>query len=441
MAAMHVNPPYSEPLRPQFHFTAKSGWLNDPNGLVYFKGEYHLFFQHNPKEAVWGNMTWGHAVSRDLVHWRQTANAIEPDALGTIFSGSAVVDRENTSGLGAGMVCLYTAAGGTSEESKGQPFTQCLAHSADGRTFTKFSGNPVLGHVEGQNRDPKVIWHAPTKRWVMALYLDGNHYGLFGSANLLSWKRLSTVEMDGTSECPDFFELPVDNDRRQMKWVFWGANGRYRIGGFDGTTFTPETELLPTNFGNTGYAAQTFFNDPKGRRVQIAWHNNSVFPSAAWNQEMGFPTELKLVSTPGGPRLSTLPIPEVRSLYGPRATAHDGFYAVESGLMDVSMAVRVGGAGSLNVQVNGHPIRYDGATHELKALDKVAKVEPSGGLVKLRMLVDRASIEIFAQDGLVTMPLFVLPVDAPKGLRLAMPSDWKVEKIEVHALRSAWSSD
>ena len=170
---------YNEKFRPQFHFTARQNWLNDPNGLVHYDGTYHLFFQHNPAGLEWGNMTWGHAVSRDIVRWKQVENALEPDRLGTMFSGSAVVDWENTSGFQTGpdkpIVLIYTAAGGTSPESEGQPFTQCLAYSSDGgQTWVKYAGNPVLGCIRDGNRDPKVIWHAPTRRWIMTS-LSGCH--------------------------------------------------------------------------------------------------------------------------------------------------------------------------------------------------------------------------------------------------------------------------
>ena len=232
---------YKELHRPQFHFTSQRYWINDPNGLVYYAGEWHLFFQHNPYGIKWGNMTWGHAVSPDLVHWTQLPNALEPDALGTIYSGSAVVDWANTAGMQTGaeppLIAIYTSAG--SEAKPPVPFTQSIAGSNDrGRTWTKHSGNPVLGHIVGANRDPKVIWHAPSAQWVMALYLDGNDYALFGSPNLRDWTRLCDVAMPGVAECPDFFPLPVDGAATRTLWVFWGAAGCYRLGAFDGVDMT-----------------------------------------------------------------------------------------------------------------------------------------------------------------------------------------------------------
>jgi hypothetical protein len=200
---------YREPLRGQFHFSARRGWNNDPNGLVFYNGEYHLFFQHNPYGWAWGNMHWGHAVSKDLVHWEELGDKLLPDGMGPMFSGSAVVDWKNTSGFGQDgkppMVLFYTAAG--------NPTLQCLAHSTDGRNFTKYSGNPVLAQITSGNRDPKVIWHEPSKQWVMVLYveLDGVHtIHFFTSPNLKDWEFVSKT--DGFFECPDFFELPVDGD-------------------------------------------------------------------------------------------------------------------------------------------------------------------------------------------------------------------------------------
>lgn len=205
---------YNETFRPQFHFTARKNWLNDPNGLFYYRGMYHLFFQHNPFGLEWGNMTWGHAISPDLVHWQQLPNALEPDSLGTMFSGSAVVDWENTTGFQQGehppIVLIYTAAGNTSPASKGKPFTQCLAYSIDGgSSWQKYPGNPVMECIRPENRDPKVIWHPSSHRWIMTLYLEGNEFAFFSSPDLKTWSPLHSLFAPESIECPDFFEIPL----------------------------------------------------------------------------------------------------------------------------------------------------------------------------------------------------------------------------------------
>ncbi|MCX7031231.1 MAG: glycoside hydrolase family 32 protein, partial [Spirochaetes bacterium] len=199
--------PYRELLRPQFHFTARANWINDPNGLVFQDGEYHLFFQRNPTGIKWGNIHWGHAVSRDLVHWEQLADALAPDEFGAMWSGSAVVDWKNTSGLGTGrqppIVAIYTAT----KPWAGKRAVQCIAASNDrGRTLVKSRGNPVLPRVAAVNRDPKVIWHESTGSWIMALFLRGCDFALFRSPNLREWERVDNVSMPRTGECPDFFE-------------------------------------------------------------------------------------------------------------------------------------------------------------------------------------------------------------------------------------------
>ncbi len=268
---------YREPRRPQFHFTSRRGWLNDPNGLVYTNGEWHLFYQHNPFGVRWGNMHWGHAVSNDLLHWRELGIAIYPQQFKDwAYSGCAVMDHANTSGFGTPdnppMVVLYTSTG------RGE----CLAYSLDhGRTLTEFAGNPVLTHAE-DGRDPKLLWHAPTRQWVMAVYdiLDrvpgvrGNGrrtIAFHTSPDLKTWTYRSRIE--GYHECPDLFELPVEGGSAgQTRWVLYGADAEYQTGDFDGATFTPDGPKRKVWHGRF-YAAQSFDNAPDGRRVQIGWAN------------------------------------------------------------------------------------------------------------------------------------------------------------------------
>jgi fructan beta-fructosidase len=445
---------YHEQYRPQFHFSPMRNWTNDPNGLVFYQGEYHLFFQHNPTGINWGNMTWGHAVSPDLVHWTQLEHAIHPDKLGTVFSGSAVVDWNNTAGFQTGnekvIVCIYTSAGGTSPESRSQPFTQSIAYSDDrGRTWTKYDGNPVLGHVAGENRDPKVIWHAPTKKWVMALFLDGDRYALFGSPNLREWTKLSDVPPLEASECPDLFELPIDGDAKNTRWVFWGGNNNYLVGSFDGTTFTKEAGPLRFEHGNNYYAAQSYSDVPAvdGRRIQIAWMNGGRYPGMPFNQQMSFPSVLTLRAGPEGIRLCRRPVREIDNIHDRQHSFKD--VALKAGvdplkdisgeLFDIRMEFEPGEAGEVTLNIRGTPVVYNVKEQSLVFLGKTATLEPRGGKVKLQILVDRPCVEVFGADGRLSMSSCFLPPPGDKTLSLtAKGGTAQINSLEVWELKSAW---
>lgn len=453
---MVVDKPYRETYRPQFHFSPKKNWTNDPNGLVYYRGEYHLFFQHNPSGINWGNMTWGHAVSPDLVHWTQLDHAIYPDKLGTVFSGSAVVDQNNTAGFQTGaekaIVCIYTSAGGTSPESKGQPFTQSIAYSNDrGRTWTKYAKNPVLRHIIGGNRDPKVIWHEPTKKWVMALYLDKSDYALFGSKDLKEWDKLSDVPMPGSGECPDFFELPVDGGAVR-KWVFWGGNGNYRLGTFDGHRFRPQTEPIQSRWGANDYAAQSYSDIPRadGRRIQISWMSGGRYPGMPFNQQMSFPREFTLHSTPEGIRLFMVPVREIECLRGAKhawsdlsvQTARAPFSPLEGELWDIDAQIEPGAAQETGLCIRGERVRYDVKAKTLHALGRSAPLVPVAGRIQLRVLVDRTSIEIFADGGRVAMCSCFLPDLLDRSLGVyAQGGAAKWNSLVVYELKSAWKRE
>jgi sucrose-6-phosphate hydrolase SacC (GH32 family) len=437
---------YNETYRPQFHFTARQNWLNDPNGLVFYKGEYHLFFQHNPKGKEWGNMTWGHAVSPDLVHWEQLANAIEPDALGTVFSGSAVVDWDNTAGFAKGeektLAALYTAAG--------KPFTQCLAYSTDrGRTWTKYDKNPVLPHIAGENRDPKVVWHAPSKRWVMTLYKDKNDYAFFSSPDLKTWTHLHDITVPDCAECPDFFPLAVDGDRSKGKWVWTAANGRYLVGTFDGNRFTPEAGPLQVDYGKNYYAVQTYSDIPEsdGRRIQVAWMSGGKYPDMPFNQQMSLPCELKLRSSPDGPRLVRTPVKEIEVLHGDGKEWSD--VTVEPGdnplagltgeLFDIRAEIEPGDATAFGFRCRGEAVTVSLKDRKLTCLSAAANLEPVKGRVQLQVLVDRTSLEVFGNDGRVSLTSCFLPKADNRSLEMfATGGAVKVVSLRVYPLRSAW---
>jgi len=415
---------YKEHLRPQFHFSTRRGWNNDPNGLVYHDGEYHLFYQHNPFGWSYGsdaNKAWGHAISKDLIQWEELSDAIHPDNLGGIYSGSAVVDKFNSTGFQSGVeepiVCIYTSAGGKTPWSKGKPFTQSIAYSNDkGRTFIKYNGNPVQEEIEPLNRDPKVIWHEQTNQWVIVLYLENNVMGFFTSKNLKSWQLQSKYERDFLHECPELFQLSVDGNQQNKKWILYAANGRYDIGQFDGKIFSPESQGIEFHYGNCFYASQTFNNipDEDGRRIQIAWGLNPL-PGMPFNQQMLFPIELALKTTEDGLRIFTLPINEIKKLYGKSWTlketiVEEGQQSILDennfeGLYDISFQFEIGSAKRFGIIINNIQITYEINEERFFCQERHAPLKPVNGRIKFRILIDRTTLEIFANDGQVYMPI------------------------------------
>ncbi len=323
--------------RPSYHFTPLYGWMNDPNGMVYKDGEYHLYFQYNPYGSKWGNMHWGHAVSRDLIHWEHLSPAIARDTLGHIFSGSSVIDKNNTAGYGKNaIVALYTSA----SDKNGQ--IQCMAYSNDnGRTFTKYEGNPVLTPFDGLKdfRDPKVFWFEKGKCWYMIVSAD-RETRFYKSKSLKKWTYVSSFgtglgQQPCQYECPDFFQLPVNGDKKNMKWImtmninpgciFGGSATEYFVGDFDGKNFTcPDAhDVKWLDYGKDHYATVTFSNT--GDRVlALTWMSNWQYANLTpFKQNRGanaLPRELKLFSIADKYYLSENVAPEVTAL---RKVTHD----------------------------------------------------------------------------------------------------------------------
>ncbi len=446
---------YREPLRGQFHFSPKRGWNNDPNGMVFYKGEYHLFFQHNPYGVNWGNMHWGHAVSKDLIHWKEVGEALYPDEFGTMFSGGGVVDVNNTSGLGkAGeqpMVLYYTAA----EKS----WEQGLAYSLDGRNFTKLP-NTILDKITDGNRDPKVIWHEPTKRWVMVLYVteaDNLHtMHFFTSADMKAWTFTSKV-VGGKGddrymhECPEFFELAVDGDENRKKWVLTGANSQYAIGTFDGKTFSPEQERLFSQHGRDYYAAQTFSDEPKGRRVEIGWWRTPTNQGAsAFNQSMSIPMELKLKTTKEGVRLVRTPVIETQKLRGTATkiakeqltpeTANP-LAGVEAETAEIKLTLLPSNDTKLiELMVRGLAITYLVDKQELVIDNVRAHVPLIDGELEMQIFVDRTGVEVFVADGEIFMPVNYNLNAADQNYKLRVDGGkTELKSLELYKLKSIWN--
>ena len=421
---------YKETRRPQFHFSSRRGWNNDPNGLVWFDGEYHLFYQHNPYEIHWENMHWGHAVSKDLIHWEELSNALYPDPLGTMFSGSAVIDKMNTAGWGKNtLVAAYTAAG--------QEQVQCLAYSTDkGRTFTKYAGNPVVGPT----RDPKVIWYEPNQEWSMALYDDAG-IAFHTSKNLKDWTYQSRI--NGFYECPEIFELPLDGNSGNTLWVAYGGSGTYLLGAFNGRTFTPKYGKYRNTYG-AHYAAQTYNNEPSGKRIQIGWGRIEA-RDMPFNQMMCFPTELTLRTTNEGPRLFSQPINAIEELHAKEHNftgmsmkeANEELDAIGHDLLHIKAKLESLSGGQISIHYQGHEYAVMDAD-EINGI-QVPQSKPGSLVFEVEMLIDRTSVELFFQSGRI---VFVNPLLEPKnesGLEIKgdIPNI-KIHELKVYELNSIW---
>ncbi len=463
---------YSEPLRPQFHFAARKGWLNDPNGMVFDGEKYHLFFQHNPLAPVWGNMTWGHATSPDMVHWTQQDHALLPYRIdrqpGTIFSGTAVVDHNNSLGKQRGdqktLVAFFTFAGKPK-------FYQAMAYSTDaGKTWTYWNdGRAVIenqGFDDGE-RDPKVFWHEPSGKWVMVLWVKQNpgKVRFFTSDNLVHWEHASDLDRDWAFECMDMVFLPVDGDKNEMKAVVYDASFDYEVGTFDGREFHTESGPHVAGGGNF-YAAQSFNNMNDGRAVQIGWMrggpNSAEKYGLPFNQQMSFPYELTLHRVGGNLRLFAQPIKEIgnlvdQSLVIENVALGDGENLLATqqpfDLVDLEIEFAPGNAKQLEFRLAGASLKYDAASkrllqqgvddqgnaHEIVVFENL---EPREGVVKLRLLIDRLSVESFAFDGERFFASYYSPQnrDAVPEIR-AVGGEVEVKKLDVRRLKLAWSKD
>ncbi len=430
----HADEIYREPLRGQFHFSPRRGWNNDPNGMVFADGEYHLYFQHNPYGWPWGNMHWGLATSTDMVHWHEQPIAIYPHGYGDwAFSGSAVVDKNNTSGWKKGTNDLIVAA--FTSTGRGE----CVVYSTDGGcTFTEYEGNPV---VKNQGRDPRLLWHEPSKQWVMAVYdeFEGKKYIAFHtSPDLKTWTFQSRIA--DFFECPDIFPLGD-------KWILTAASSDYMIGQFDGKKFTPETPKLKGHQGRGFYAAQTFSHEPKGRVVRIGWLQIAT-PGMPFNQSMSIPIQLGLIATPEGPRMTWAPVKELESL---RANSRNiGALTLKPGdanpltslrgeLLEVRAEFTPGNAAEIALTIRGAKVSYDFAKQEIVVNDHRAPAPLRDGKQRLTIFVDRTALEVFASDGLTYVPMpFIAKPDDQSLEMIAVGGPAKIESLQVHVLNSAW---
>ncbi len=457
--------------RPLFHFTPPRNFINDPNGLVLLDGEYHLFYQHNPEGDRWGHMSWGHAVSRDLLRWDHLPIALREEGGIMIFSGSAVVDAQDTSGLGRKdappMVAIYTGDGHKKQ-------TQNLAASPDrGRTWTKFSGNPVIDLNSNSFRDPKVFWHAPSRRWIMATVMaDERKVRLWNSEDLKSWKMLSdfgpTGSIKGVWECPELFEVPVAGEKTS-KWVlkvdvndgapFGGSGGQYFVGTFDGTTFREENRGPAdgprwVDYGKDFYAAQAWNDAPGGAPVWLAWMNNwqyaNEIPTSPWRGAMTVPRTVTLRPTPRGLRLAQSPVEGIKALrknhrkVEARAIApgKEGEIVIDNQALALEIVAEFDPSSAETFGLKVRQGDGEGTLIGFEARAKRVFVDRShsgptgfsphfagrhsaeledlqeGRPLRLHILVDATSVEVFADDGRVVLTDQIFPGPNSRGLSL-----------------------
>jgi fructan beta-fructosidase len=436
---------YKEPQRPRYHFSPRTGWQNDPNGLVFHDGTFHLFYQHNPFGRSWGNMHWGHAVSGDLMRWKELGDAIFPDGLGTIFSGGAIVDSDNVSGLGDGsnppILCFYTAAGSHALEPA--EFTQCVAYSADGVEFKKYKGNPIIGHIADNNRDPKVVWVEELGRFVLTIYVtkkDDRHvYRLFTSKNLLDWKPLQELNFGDTSECPELFRLEKTDG--EYRWIFWGADGGYYIGSFGDGGYNIESgphASYASYKGGSAYAAQVFSNLPDDRTIMLAWQTGDI-DAVRFNCNMTAPVELGLAEFDDGLRLTASPAREIDALAQNAIIESNMNLTNEPRVIDVTgvaLDLRIHTSSerlkNLELEIRGASIDIDAVDGHLRFDDRAYGVSD---LSSIRVLLDAASIEIFADRGRCWIARRVFP---DSRLPVVVRGQGVCDRIEVRKIISVW---
>lgn len=429
---------YDEPLRGQFHFSSRGGWMNDPNGSFWYRGQYHLFYQHNPHGLAWDTMHWGHATSPDLVHWTQKPIALEPGVHpGDLWSGNGVVDHANVTGLKSGdddPILVFSGTNGA-----------IIHYSLDGaKTFQTYAGGRKVAVPNGTSRDPKVFWHAASRRWVMVMWSDGGGNGadFFTSTDLLTWTWRSRYAAGWFFECPDMFPLPIDGDPARPTWVLTDASGEYVTGDFDGTTFRPRTGVQRMDYGRndaggTFYAGQTFTGDPQGRTVQMVWQPASR--GSVWSGNLTFPAELRLQGT----TLTRTPVAEIAGLRYGTTSVSDRLltpaqpYTTPGGdAYEVSATFDTTGATAtrFGLRLSGRDVAYDRAAQTLYGAPLPV---PAGGRVTIRALVDRGQLEVFG--GPVSVSDVVTGFNPAAGVSAyAEGGDVRLVSLRFDKLSSAW---
>ena len=483
---------FQEPFRPQLHFSPVKKWMNDPNGMVYYQGVYHLFYQYYPEDIVWGPMHWGHATSKDLIHWDHQGIKLFPDEHGYIFSGSVVVDHNNTSGLSPTdrppLVAIFTYHDPKGEkEGKINFQTQGLAFSNDnGKTWEKYEGNPVIGNPGIKDiRDPKVSWHEASNSWIMTLAV-GDHISFYGSKDLIEWNKLSDFGKElgahgGVWECPDLFPM-IESNSGELKWVLLvsinpgGPNGgsatQYFIGSFDGENFVPEDEKIRwIDHGADNYAGVTFSNAPDNKKIFLGWMSNWDYaqqtPTKVWRSAMTIPRELDLIKEKDNYFLRSAPVEQFQKL---RLKGHEeinvnikGSYLLDKTLpeqAEVLIETEIAHAFSIKISNDLDEftlLQIDPKKEEItfdrrqsgqkdfseKFANKIHTLpfQASNKSTDIKIILDRSSIEIFIDQGRYVMTEQVFPNAAYTRLNILSEEPMNIEKLNINQLKSIWRDE
>lgn len=463
---MNSKPVYTERFRPQYHFTPPKNWMNDPNGLVYYKGKYHLFYQHNPFGNVWGHISWGHAVSKDLIHWKHLPVAIREENDEMIFSGSVVVDSENTSGFGSrdnpALVAVYTA-GRILDNNQ----SQCIAFSTDeGVTWKKYAGNPVIDIGSENFRDPKVFWYEKENNWIMVVALSAEQkVRFYNSHNLIDWNQVGEFKLRSETneawECPDLFPMHVDENKKNIKWTFtigkWGkgipggSHIDYLIGDFNGKAFIPdkdygneEAEFSRLDFGRDFYAAHTWANihPSDGRKIMLGWLSNwdyaDYLPTSTWRNMHSIPRVIKLKTIDGKIKLIQSPVDELKML------RDDLFETRNKSIAEINQIIRDRNILGSTLEIlcelviedksecglkvrkgksEETTIKYDAGSKKV-SVDRTNSGDSKfsalfsctnsaqlliGDRLKLHMFIDQSSVEVFVNEGEIVFSYLIFP--------------------------------
>lgn len=481
------NPKPTPQWRLDYHFTPPSNWTNDPNGLLFLNGEYHLYYQHNPFENKWGHMSWGHATSKDLVNWKNLPVAIPErtsnDTVIAIFSGSAVIDQHNTSGFGKGKVPIVALYTGHLPNQKKQ--AQYVAYSNDnGLTFTEYDKNPVIDLNEADFRDPNVFWHDPTKQWIMAVVLTNQFKTQFyGSPNLKDWNLLSEFGPQGFYqhgwECPFMVPIAVDGNPKNIKWVLMISSGgkrgpfmQYFVGDFDGKTFTndhPKDSVFTVDYGDAFYAAIPWQDAPNGKHILIGWLQPGRIQTYPWTGQMSLPRDLALKTTPEGIRLVQEPSSVVKKTFSKNKSFtkkdlrltdqeislnEDGKYNKNAYCINATIAVKQEGTAGFKIvqskdKAKSVTIAYD-AQKQLLYIDCTllskdhkpvenlildAPMKPVNGKINIQIFLDKSSLEVFGNHGEKVITTILFPGDGDNGITaFAKNGSAVLENVEIRDL-------